>query len=226
VAAAAAGVAGVDVAVVGRHVAAVAAEPEVVAVRAQVAAVRARVVAVRAQVLVHHGEADRPMLLRGRRRCRGRVLRTFKDLVAAKLQIIGQRWVICPRRAVDPPRGREIGPQRATLQIGRIQALGPAVATLPPVRAWVISPAQATLPVVRMWVISLAQVLGQALVRVLSPDHDQQPAHDPRRAMCKTILICRTSVVGMWLATAHQAASAMWPRASVERWPAVRLPSF
>ena len=45
------------------------------------------------------------MLLPVRRRCRGRVLRTFKDRVAAKLQIIGHRWVLCPRPASRPGAG-------------------------------------------------------------------------------------------------------------------------
>jgi hypothetical protein len=86
--------------------------------------------AVRARVVVHRGAAvvDRAMLLPGLRRCRGRVLRTLRDQVAAKLRIIGHRWVICPRRAIARARGPEIGQAAAMLPIGRTWAIGQALA--------------------------------------------------------------------------------------------------
>ena len=118
-------------------------------------------VAVRARAAVLRGvaEADRAMLLPGRRRCRGRVLRTLKDQVAAKLQIIGHRWVLCPRPAIAQATGPEIGQVAAMSPIGRMQELGPQEATLPIDQTQEIGPAQATLPIGR------TQVIGQALAR-------------------------------------------------------------
>ena len=105
------------------------------------------------------------------------------------------------------------------LPIGRTQELGPAEATLPIDRTQELGPAQATLPIGR------TRVLGQALVRVLSPDHDQEPAHDHRHAMCKTFLICQMPVAGMSAAADHQAASVTRLRSPAVRWPAERLQS-
>jgi hypothetical protein len=180
--------------------------------RAAVAVGHAPAVAVRARVAAHRGVAvaDHAMLLPVPRRCRDRVLRMFKDRVAAKLQIIGHRWVLYPHREVAQPRGPETGPPRATLRIGRIRALGPAEATWPPVRTWATS---------------RVQVLGQALVRVLSPDHDRQPALGPRHAMCKTFLMCRMSVVEMSAVGGHRAASVTWQQPLVARWPVGRRPN-
>ena len=53
--------------------------------------------------------AHRAMLLPGRRRCRGRALPTFKDRVAARLQTIAHRWVICP-----PGKSSRCGGRKST----------------------------------------------------------------------------------------------------------------
>ena len=141
-------------------------------------------------------------MLRARRRCRGHLLRTFEDRVAAKLRTIGPRWATCPRPAVARVQVPEIGPAEATLPIGRTRVIGPAEATC------------------------IGPVLGQARVRDRSPDHDQEPAHDRRLAICKTFLICRMLVVGISAAAGHQAALATGQPASVAHWPAARLQSF
>ena len=164
--------------------------------------------------------ADRAMLLPGRRRCRGRVLRTLKDQVAARLQIIGHRWVLCPRRAIARARGPEIGQAAAMSPIVRTQELGPPEATLLTDRTQELGPAQATSPIGR------TQVLGQALARVQSLDHDQEPAHDHQHAMCKIFLICQMPVAGMLGMSAladHQAASVTPLRSPAARWPAEQL---
>ena len=103
--------------------------------------------------------------------------------------------------------------------IGRTQELGPPEATLPIGRTQELGPAQATSPIGR------TQVLGQALARVLSLDHDQEPAHDHRHAMCKIFLICQMPVAGMSAPADHQAASVTRLRPPAARWPAERLQS-
>ena len=82
-------------------------------------------VAVHVRVVVHAEWRRMRIMLPVLRRCRGRVLRTFEDRVGARLQIIGHRWVICPRREVAQARGPEIGPAVATLPIGRTRCNRP-----------------------------------------------------------------------------------------------------
>ena len=53
-------------------------------------------------------------MLRVPRRCRGHLIRTFEDRVAAKLLTIGRRWATCPRREVARVLGSEIGPASNT----------------------------------------------------------------------------------------------------------------
>ncbi len=119
---------------------------------------------------------DLAMSLLARPQCRGRVRQTLKNQVAAKLQIIGRRWVLCPRPAIALARGAEIDLQEATSPIGP------------------------------------AQMLAQALARVLSLGHDQEPAHDHQQAMCKIFLICQMPVAEMSVPADHQAASVTWPQ--------------
>lgn len=155
------------------------------------AAVHVRVVVVRARAVADHA-IMRPVL----RRCRGHQLRTFAERVVAKLQTVGRRWVICPRREVAQARGPEIGQARATLPIGQT------------------------------WAPGQVQVLGQALVQGPSLEQDQEPADDRRHAMCKIFLICRMPVVGISAAAARQAALAMLQPPLAARWPAVQRRSF
>jgi hypothetical protein len=200
--------------------AAVAVDREVV-VGHHVVAARGRAV-VHARVVVHQGAAlgDRAMLLRGRRRCRGQVRQTSKDQAAAKLQIIGHRWVNCRRREIAQARGPEIGQVAAMSLIGRTQVLDLPEAMLPIGRTQELGPAAATL------LIGRTQVLDRALARVLSLDHDPEPARDHPHAMYKIFLICQTPVAGMSAAAEHQAVSVTWPQLQVARWPAARRPSF
>ena len=163
-------------------------------------AVRVRV-AVHARVVVHReaAEGDRAVLLPGRRRCRGRVLRTLKDQVAAKLQTIGRRWATCPRPAIARERVPEIGQAAVMWPIARMQEPGLPEATLP---------------------IGRTQVLGQALAPVRCLEHDQQPAHDHQHAMCKIFLVCQMPAAGMLRMSAladHQVALVTWPRPQVVR---------
>src|SRR4029079_4999022 len=97
------------------------------------------------------------------------------------------------------------------------QVLGPQEAPLPIDQTQVLAPAQAMSPTVR------TQALDQALARVLSLGHDQQPAPDHRPATCKIFLICQMPVAGMSAPADHQAASVTWPRPPAVRWPVEQL---
>jgi hypothetical protein len=176
---------------------------------------RAAVVEVRARAVAHRraAVADRAMLPRVLRRCRGRVLPTSNDQVAARarLQTIGHRWATCRR----PAKGRAQG-----------RAIGLARGTSPTFRARVVGPAEATLRIGRTSVISPAPALAQALVRELSPEQDQQPAHDHQHAMCKTLLICRMQAAVTSAAAAHPVALVTPRRWPAARWPVGQLQSF
>jgi hypothetical protein len=179
------------------------------------AAEEGRRAAVRARAVAHRraAVADRAMWHPALRRCRGRVLPTSNDQVAARarLQAIGHRWATCRR----PAKGRVQG-----LAIGLAQEMSPTA------RAREVGPAEVTLRIGRTSVISPAPALAQALARELSPEQDQRPVRDRRLAMCKTLLICRMQAAVTPAAAAHPVALVTprrWPAAP---WQVEQLQSF